>query len=106
MVVGMPQQSPSLFQSSVAVPSAAMNTLGSMAPPWATGQTKADVESSTKGPAGLVLVALEMHMALVGPFEVWTHPADVGLAKPTSAGCVRSEEHTSELQSLAYLVCR
>src|SRR5687767_15696073 len=24
----------------------------------------------------------------------------------TDAGCLRSEEHTSELQSLAYLVCR
>src|SRR5205823_12959072 len=31
----------------------------------------------------------------------------VGLIKdPTSPAAVRSEEHTSELQSLAYLVCR
>src|SRR2546425_12353827 len=27
-------------------------------------------------------------------------------ARPTSSGASRSEEHTSELQSLAYLVCR
>src|SRR5205823_10279307 len=28
------------------------------------------------------------------------------LAQPLERGCTRSEEHTSELQSLAYLVCR
>src|SRR2546425_8632670 len=30
----------------------------------------------------------------------------VACAKTARAGCMRSEEHTSELQSLAYLVCR
>ena len=58
-----------------------MKTLGSMAPPCATGHTKADDESSTKGPAGFVLVAFEMHIALDGPLAVRTHPADDGLAK-------------------------
>src|SRR2546425_6814183 len=30
----------------------------------------------------------------------------VTISNPASAGYLRSEEHTSELQSLAYLVCR
>src|SRR5205823_7402517 len=33
-------------------------------------------------------------------------PARGGPARPRLAGGLRSEEHTSELQSLAYLVCR
>src|SRR2546425_1456627 len=47
----------------------------------------------------------------------WKHPAECvdgalrshrlrGTPSTHSAGCFRSEEHTSELQSLAYLVCR
>src|SRR6266404_8617888 len=32
--------------------------------------------------------------------------AAAGIALPTTVADVRSEEHTSELQSLAYLVCR
>src|SRR2546425_5578160 len=32
--------------------------------------------------------------------------ADAGHADPGATGAARSEEHTSELQSLAYLVCR
>src|SRR5205823_13657565 len=31
---------------------------------------------------------------------------DLGAATPLTLGSPRSEEHTSELQSLAYLVCR
>jgi hypothetical protein len=83
MVVGRPQQSPSLFHNSQGVPSAAMKMLGSMAPPSAMGHTKADDESSTNGPAGLVLVALEIHIALDGPLAVWMQPADAGSAKHT-----------------------
>src|SRR2546425_1918351 len=42
-------------------------------------------------------------LALASAGCVWKNPrADDARA----SGCVRSEEHTSELQSLAYLVCR
>ena len=75
MVVGRPQQSPSVFHSNQGVPSAATNTLGSMAPPWAVGQMNADVESSMKGPEGLETLALEMHMAELDRVVVCTHPA-------------------------------
>src|SRR2546425_8116463 len=33
-------------------------------------------------------------------------PASVSASSSGAAGSIRSEEHTSELQSLAYLVCR
>ena len=78
------QQSPSLFQSSHGVPSDATNTLGSIAPPCETGHTKADGESSTKGPAGLELVAREMHIALELPLVVVTHPCGVDVARQPS----------------------
>ena len=84
MVVGMLQQSPSLFQSSHGVPSPATKTLGSMAPPCESGQTKAEDESSTKGPAGFALVAREMHIALDGPLVVFTHPVGSVLDKHPS----------------------
>ncbi len=80
----MLQQSPSLFQSNHGVPSDATNTLGSIAPPCESGQTKADDESSVKGPAGFALVALEMHIALDGPLVVLTHPAGRVLARHPS----------------------
>src|SRR2546425_7661417 len=43
---------------------------------------------------------------LASPFGLRTHP--VGKVSPTTPVRIawRSEEHTSELQSLAYLVCR
>ena len=72
--MGKLQQSPSLFQSNHGVPSDATNTLGSIAPPFETGHTKADDESSTNGPAGFALVAREMHIALDRPLVVVTHP--------------------------------
>ncbi len=53
--------------------------LGSIAPPCAVGQMKAELESSTKGPDGLVLVAREMHMAVLGPCVVCTQPGLVAL---------------------------
>src|SRR2546425_9577243 len=43
--------------------------------------------------------------AATGPATRWSHAAKPFCGCPESAG-VRSEEHTSELQSLAYLVCR
>ena len=61
--------------------------LGSMAPPCAVGQMKAEVESSTNGPTGLVLVAREMHMAVFGPCVVVTQPGAVAL-KTQSSGWV------------------
>ena len=91
MVVGMLQQSPSLFQSNHGVPSGATNTLGSMAPPCATGHTKADDESSTKGPAGSALVAREMHIALDSPLVVLTHP-DGGVLARHPSGIVAGVE--------------
>ena len=39
---------------------------------------KADEESSTNGPDGLELVALEMHIADVDRLAVWMHPACEG----------------------------
>jgi len=50
-----------------------------MAPPIEVGHTNADDESSTKGPEGLALVALEMHIAEVGPLAARTHPAADGV---------------------------
>src|SRR2546423_3885952 len=38
--------------------------------------------------------------------DVIANPLKLDLPKPQGTGCSRSEEHTSELQSLAYLVCR
>jgi hypothetical protein len=84
MVVAMLQQSPSLFQSNQGVPSAATNTLGSIAPPWASGHTNADDESSVKGPAGFALVARETHIALDSPWVVLTHPDGGDLARHPS----------------------
>ena len=84
MYVGMLQQSPSLFHSSQGVPLVVTKMLGSMAPPCAVGQMKAEVESSTNGPAGLVPVAREMHMAVFGPWVVCTHPGAVALEMQSS----------------------
>src|SRR5687767_15627192 len=39
------------------------------------------------------------------PWNAWLHPGPQAVARDPGAGS-RSEEHTSELQSLAYLVCR
>lgn len=74
MCVGRLQQSPSVFHNSQGVPSLATKMLGSMAPPSLVGQMKAALESSTKGPDGLALVAREMHMAVFAPCVVCTHP--------------------------------
>src|SRR2546425_3883595 len=40
------------------------------------------------------------------PQRLSTAPARFGVPAPSTNVVVRSEEHTSELQSLAYLVCR
>src|SRR5205823_14325194 len=45
------------------------------------------------------------HLSLTSP-DHGTAPAEVGAAPALPPQGVRSEEHTSELQSLAYLVCR
>lgn len=66
------------------MPAAVTKMLGSMAPPWAVGQMKADVESSTNGPAGLALVAREMHMAVFAPYVVCTQPGEVALYTQSS----------------------
>lgn len=79
MYVGRSQQSPSAFHKSQGVPFVVTKMLGSIAPPCAVGQMKAELESSTKGPDGLELVAREMHMAVLGPCVVFTHPGLVAL---------------------------
>src|SRR5687767_15660624 len=48
-----------------------------------------------------LLVQLPTVLALLGGVR-----AGLGWSTPELHGVVRSEEHTSELQSLAYLVCR
>src|SRR5205823_13696691 len=60
------------------------------------------------------IYTLSLHDALPisrahGRFEVQVAAEDLGQAArdgESESGAVRSEEHTSELQSLAYLVCR
>src|SRR5205823_8435780 len=42
----------------------------------------------------------------LGGGDLARHPAAAELGAAAEHGGVRSEEHTSELQSLAYLVCR
>src|SRR2546425_8680690 len=58
--------------------------------------------------SSVVEVAPE-RMLKVAPLSVLTCHCTVGVGEPVAAAvkvAVRSEEHTSELQSLAYLVCR
>src|SRR2546425_6524994 len=44
----------------------------------------------------------QMHLRLGIPFHLGEELSEIAMGPPR----VRSEEHTSELQSLAYLVCR
>src|SRR2546425_1504890 len=46
------------------------------------------------------------HAALHTPYSSSPFPCPPPPIAPTSSWAERSEEHTSELQSLAYLVCR
>src|SRR5205823_10928606 len=50
----------------------------------------------------------EWLVGLRPPGVAWREPPEVRTPKPEAAEALaeRSEEHTSELQSLAYLVCR
>src|SRR6478609_11960118 len=50
------------------------------------------------------IYTLSLHDALPIAGMLWDTKSTVRPFFPTS--CIRSEEHTSELQSLAYLVCR
>src|SRR2546425_7607786 len=58
-----------------------------------------------------VTVAVCAGLVRLAPLE-WVHPERIPTLRPTHTATVtsediqRSEEHTSELQSLAYLVCR
>src|SRR2546423_6651490 len=67
-----------------------------------------------RSPAGLIQDAINLYLALgthreigaaVLPFAQ-TFEGSTVWAKGRTAAPIRSEEHTSELQSLAYLVCR
>jgi len=66
MAVGSPQQSPRSSHRSQGVHGRREHA-GAIALPEDTGQTTADDESSTKGPAGFELVAREMQNAVLGP---------------------------------------
>src|SRR3712207_8723681 len=48
----------------------------------------------------------EWNYEMFPPQEIWPQFAEKGVRKYPQMGDVRSEEHTSELQSRQYLVCR
>src|SRR3712207_7897980 len=58
--------------------------------------------------AGVLLVEGRVPEAEVGKLRRWGHTVEVGpaYAERTGGAQARSEEHTSELQSRQYLVCR
>src|SRR3712207_8414624 len=58
--------------------------------------------------AGTIITIMLMGLASAGLILIAGTPTLVGSAQPTLLGSlyVRSEEHTSELQSRQYLVCR
>src|SRR5438552_8891412 len=63
-------------------------------------------------PATTEIYTLSLHDALpISPSEVWRRavtrlPNSCGVERPGAVTGVRSEEHTSELQSPDHLVCR
>src|SRR2546425_7825265 len=52
------------------------------------------------------LLGDRLHDGVVGPDRIGRDDVDVGEGQGLGDRLARSEEHTSELQSLAYLVCR
>src|SRR3712207_8629336 len=59
--------------------------------------------------SGLSLLLLLLLVGVLGPLRavpVAPLAGRVGIGVPARGGLVRSEEHTSELQSRQYLVCR
>src|SRR6266404_9072542 len=79
-------------------------------------ETTAQAESVIAGERGIVKSAPRGHivicMSTIDPFALRRLAEQLAargvatLDAPVSGGTERSEEHTSELQSLAYLVCR
>src|SRR5205823_14709556 len=69
---------------------------------WIIGRTKTD------GPQDYDAVHKIQEGYKITPLCQWGQPSEPVEAKidPTVDMKIRSEEHTSELQSLAYLVCR
>src|SRR5437899_8295831 len=58
-------------------------------------------------PAGVTIIDLGSATLLPGLIDSHTHLLlDVTVPAEDGCGCQRSEEHTSELQSLRHLVCR
>src|SRR2546425_3893880 len=53
-----------------------------------------------------IWAATARHIAAVSAKARWQLPIEITRASTSASMCLRSEEHTSELQSLAYLVCR
>src|SRR2546425_3947520 len=82
---------------------------------FASGQSQIEVEAATAGEAlnqlTSVHTALRRHLfsdqnALRNFVNVYVNDQDIRHAAGPDTPVKRSEEHTSELQSLAYLVCR
>src|SRR5687767_15297078 len=67
---------------------------------------RADVSAPVAADVGLVAHAAERDAHVLAPHGAGDRLGDRGLADAGRANEERSEEHTSELQSLAYLVCR
>src|SRR2546425_6443567 len=61
-------------------------------------------QSAVRGREGQPCTRQRNHRWISWRRARWSLP--VSVVRPCSLGAVRSEEHTSELQSLAYLVCR
>src|ERR1041384_3931713 len=65
-----------------------------------SGPARAQIEGIL---AGATLIAA---VGILDDRGILHHQVKLFVGMPLAAGILRSEEHTSELQSLAYLVCR
>src|SRR5205814_9905952 len=86
-----------LFRSSQQVP---------FVPPSIIAQESAVDASKVRAPFGTDLRCFSPIRGLVTSSSIWNVVTRRARASRHSAGFSRSEEHTSELQSLRHLVCR
>src|SRR5690625_6941296 len=75
---------------------------------WVVGGDRAVIMQSEQIPLRCVIILGRLHLAAVPnrKIEITVMIEDNTRAVEMSAFCERSEEHTSELQSLGHLVCR
>src|SRR2546425_3636201 len=78
---------------------------------WSMAERRASTMRSSTVPdlaSALIVQRLQLSPLATGKGILVCAPVDVNLAEERGAtpSFLRSEEHTSELQSLAYLVCR